>query len=1502
MTAEQHSALIKPSFSNDLKRLFDAKIHPNEGVTEDFRVSVKLALEQFSKDNEDTLAFPSSLLAEQRAFIHKFCLKLGLKTKSRGKNVNRHITVMKKPKKTTHVSDAAFEFTDFSEKAMLQLMQHCPLSNKEKQDLQPHVEHVSSFNYEVPDIPKPTGCLTNIIPQVPPKSGFQDPNATALPIHTIKNQFLEVLEQHQVIPQFILDKSYNSKQPCRILCTQPRRIAALSVSDRVAYERNEKLGDTVGYQIRLESKISLRTVLLFSTNGVLLRTLMGCEDRLSSVTHIIVDEIHEREKLSDFLLIVMRHLLPKYPKLKLILMSATLDTDLFIKYFNDCPVIKVPSRTYPVDEVYLEDILEKLEYRSPAMMKLKNEDSSVLAKKKRLSSWYASSENGISVLKNSVEDSVTETDPHLSTSVVDMDYDIEGVKMLDSKKSQLIDDVLSSAWLIGGVEEFKKLLGILADENIPVDYTHSETGASALMLAAGRGHLDIVEMLLLLGASVNLKAPNNWNAVEWAKVFNHEDVVDFLTAHQPTECSTTVTNYDDMEIASKENNELLELYQKSVNEDQYIDYNLLLTLLFYVHASCDPGGILVFLPGYADLVLMCDKITNDQLFQKKSKFVLYTLHSSMQTSDQKKVFKRPPKGVRKIILSTNIAETSVTIDDIVYVVDCGKVKQKSYNSSTKVTLLAPVWISKSSAIQRKGRSGRCQPGIVFRLYSSFRFKNMDNFQCPEILRTPLHELCLHAKCLASKQMSIYEFLGSAPEPPVVTDIKNSIELLLSIDALNTSEELTELGKHLIDLPLDPTLGKMVLYSVVLKCLDPILTIVCSLAYKDPFTIPSDNRRQTLLQIKKNFAGQSFSDHMVLLRAFQSWQKARSEGQERNFIQKNFLSSATFEMIAGMRSQLLGQLRASGFVHAKGSGNIRDLNTNSENWAVVKAALFVGLYPNVIRVDGTTNKLVTRLIKKVKLHCSSVLKAEVLSKPVAQTLDESYASIVNSLNSEWLIFDEMTKIGYMAFARSCTSITPITVALFAGPARLPPDCVTCQLPENTNEDSDSECEVEENEQNTYSTFEIDDWLSFQLSPNNIQLLMHLRQKWHALFLKRLRNPSKPWMQCDEMVLSTLVNVLTSQEQDLGLQQPVGIGQRPKPMMLDYSCNVPAGYNQKDNSFDRASSYSGQSSRLNDRGDSMLNTRSSPQQSEASTKYFMLRVTLKYNIEQFFDSYCWKFVTKADKMFQNAVLNGQLVFVIVHIEGSETFHSYGIMSFHGSRFSQGGFYKISWVERTELPFQTVSNVCSPWSLIDNHPSSNGNFGKVTLQEISPNIGDIIVKRWVENNAKPPFYRNQSYSSHNTPPLMQDNQPSSRHQPQHGRAIRGQRHYFHPRRSSPNLTGINGSTHDKVKRAGETFVLKLYGASNFESLDKYRHIAYKRAIGRCSPSSSFQLASLPPTSAAAKKHSYRTYHTVQEWMGNTLPPIEWGWRSHDGTLAPVETDRPVAPESLLNMVSCS
>ena len=113
--------------------------------------------------------------------------------------------------------------------------------------------------------------------------------------------------------------------------------------------------------------------------------------------------------------------------------------------------------------------------------------------------------------------------------------------------------------------------------------------------------------------------------------------------------------------------------------------------------------------------------------------------------------------------------------------------------------------------------------------------------------------------------------------------------------------------------------------------------------------------------------------------------------------------------------------------------------------------------------------------------------------------------------------------------------------------------------------------------------------------------------------------------------------------------------------------------------------------------------------------------------------------------------------------------------------------------------------------------------------------------------------------------------------------------------------GSTHEEVKNAGELFILKLYEAIQFQSLDEYRHIPYKKAIGRGSLCSSFHLESLPPTSAAAEQHSYRTYLTVHEWMGNTLPPTEWGWKLQDSYLEPVTTDMPVAPEVLLTMISC-
>ena len=140
------------------------------------------------------------------------------------------------------------------------------------------------------------------------------------------------------------------------------------------------------------------------------------------------------------------------------------------------------------------------------------------------------------------------------------------------------------------------------------------------------------------------------------------------------------------------------------------------------------------------------------------------------------MFSRPPPGKRKIVLSTNLAETSITIDDVVYVIDTGKVKVKSYDALTGVSSLKAEWVPQASAIQRKGRAGRCREGICFHLFSRQRYETFEKYQIPEIFRVPLEELCLQSKSLAPIDLSIADFIGLVPEAPNTTVIKRAVKV------------------------------------------------------------------------------------------------------------------------------------------------------------------------------------------------------------------------------------------------------------------------------------------------------------------------------------------------------------------------------------------------------------------------------------------------------------------------------------------------------------------------------------------------------------------------------------------------------------------------------------------------------------------------------------------------------------------------------------------------------
>lgn len=164
------------------------------------------------------------------------------------------------------------------------------------------------------------------------------------------------------VPQYIMELSSERKEPVRIICTQPRRIAAMSVAERVASERGERLGSTVGYQIRLENRMSSSTALVFCTTGILLRTLMYQDSSLDKVTHLIIDEVHERDRFVDFLLGVLRSRITRFPNLRIILMSAALDVNVFSDYFGTCPVLHVQGKCYPVEEYFLEDVLRLTNY------------------------------------------------------------------------------------------------------------------------------------------------------------------------------------------------------------------------------------------------------------------------------------------------------------------------------------------------------------------------------------------------------------------------------------------------------------------------------------------------------------------------------------------------------------------------------------------------------------------------------------------------------------------------------------------------------------------------------------------------------------------------------------------------------------------------------------------------------------------------------------------------------------------------------------------------------------------------------------------------------------------------------------------------------------------------------------------------------------------------------------------------------------------------------------
>ena len=462
------------------------------------------------------------------------------------------------------------------------------------------------------------------------------------------------------------------------------------------------------------------------------------------------------------------------------------------------------------------------------------------------------------------------------------------------------------------------------------------------------------------------------------------------------------------------------------------DPDIVVRAIEHIHADLGPGAVLVFLSGWDEISKVLDGCRDSPVLRGCQ---LLPLHGGIPTEQQRQVFARPPEGQRKVILSTNIAETSITIDDIVYVVDGGKSKQTSYDALNKLAVLQPDWVSKAAAHQRRGRAGRVQAGTCLRLYPRWLHDGkLIEHTPPELLRTPLEGLILQIKSLGMPCAK--SFLSNALEPPEPRAVDNALDLLETIGAIELvaggarsapagGERLTSLGRHLATLPVDPRVGKMLVIGAVFGQAEAAAAMAAALAYRDPFVLPMDKKAQADAARERMAAG-TVSDHVALLNALVGFQEARARygrGGAERYARENFLSSRTLGMIEDMADQFMSLLRDIGFVSSRGGrrgfggSTLKRLDASSPELPLMRAIVAAGLYPSVAAVGGKRfrTKFHTREDGgAVEAHPSSI---------ASRTAAVDFAH-------DWLVYGEKVKTANI-FLRDSTMVSNYTLLLLGG---------------------------------------------------------------------------------------------------------------------------------------------------------------------------------------------------------------------------------------------------------------------------------------------------------------------------------------------------------------------------------------------------------------------------------------------------------------------------------------
>ncbi|KAI9858012.1 MAG: DEAH-box ATP-dependent RNA helicase prp22 [Vezdaea acicularis] len=611
----------------------------------------------------------------------------------------------------------------------------------------------------------------------------------SLPVFKFRSQIIQAVKDNQLLivvgdtgsgkttqlTQYLAEAGFANDG--MIGCTQPRRVAAMSVAKRVSEEVGCILGHEVGYTIRFEDKTGPDTKIKYMTDGMLQREVLLDPD-LKRYSVIMLDEAHERTIATDVLFGLLKKTLKRRPDLRLIVTSATLDADKFSSYFNECPILSIPGRTYPVEIMF---------------------------------------------------------------------------------------------------------------------------------------------------------------------------------AREP--------------------------------ESDYLDAALVTVM--QIHLTEPRGDILLFLTGMEEIDTSCEILYERMkaLGPGVPELIILPVYSALPSDMQSKIFDPAPEGSRKVVIATNIAETSITIDQIYYVIDPGFVKQNAYDPKLGMDSLVVTPISQAQAKQRAGRAGRTGPGKCYRLYTEAAFQSeMLPTSIPEIQRQNLSHTILMLKAMGINDLLHFDFM----DPPPTNTTLTALEELYALSALDDEGLLTRLGRKMADFPMEPALAKVLIASVEKGCSDELLSIVAMLSVQTVFYRPKEKQQQA--DQKKSKFHDPHGDHLTLLNVYNGWKNNKFSNP---WCFENFIQARSMRRAQDVRQQLVNIMER--YKHP--------IISCGRNTMKVRQALCTGFFRNAARKDPSEGYKTLIEGTPVYLHPSSALFGKPAEHVIFHTLvltTKEYMQCTTAIEPKWLV--------------------------------------------------------------------------------------------------------------------------------------------------------------------------------------------------------------------------------------------------------------------------------------------------------------------------------------------------------------------------------------------------------------------------------------------------------------------------------------------------------------------